>query len=164
MIVTRALKNENGSALIFTLLALAILTLLGIAAGTTTTFELQLASSERDYQGALYAAEAQIAVIRGRFRTDYASIQSGQSYEGIIGPYRVSCTPTKMPGSDLWNMESTAQGTKGLTATVAILAEIVPDGASPSDYGGQDRGGTGKNSTNKDARAISDMTVRDFSF
>lgn len=162
--MTRALKNENGSALIFTLLALVILTVLGIAAGTTTTFELQLASSERDYQGALYAAEAQIAALRGRFHTDYASVQSGQPYEGTVGPYSVRCTPTKMPGSNLWNIESEAQGTKGMTATVAILAEVVPAGASLMGYSGQADSGDGKNSTNNDARAISDMTVRDFSF
>jgi hypothetical protein len=58
MIFRRILKNEEGSALIASLLLLVILTLIGIAATSTTTTDMQIASNEKSYKYAFYAAEA----------------------------------------------------------------------------------------------------------
>lgn len=52
------LSNEQGSVLIVSLLTLALLTLLGVAATTTTTSDMHVSGNEKSYKLAFYAAEA----------------------------------------------------------------------------------------------------------
>lgn len=52
------LKNENGSALLISLLILGLLTLLGIFATNTTNIEIQIAGNEKVHKLGFYAAEA----------------------------------------------------------------------------------------------------------
>jgi len=52
------LGNEQGSVLIASLLTLALLTLIGVAATTTTTSDMHVAGNEKSYKLAFYAAEA----------------------------------------------------------------------------------------------------------
>ncbi len=56
----RILRNDTGSALIIALLILLVLTLLGINAINTTTFETAISGNERARVEAFYAAEAGI--------------------------------------------------------------------------------------------------------
>jgi len=56
----RARKGERGIALLVALLALVVLTFLGLALAATTTTELQIATNYRRSQQALYNAEAGI--------------------------------------------------------------------------------------------------------
>jgi hypothetical protein len=49
--------NKRGSALIVALLILVVLTLIGISATTTTTFELQIAGNDKLFKRAFYAAD-----------------------------------------------------------------------------------------------------------
>ena len=51
------LDNHRGSALVVALLMLVVLTLIGISATTTTTFELQIAGNDKLYKRAFYAAD-----------------------------------------------------------------------------------------------------------
>ncbi len=51
------LKNENGIALITALMLLVLLTLLGMAATTTSVLEIQIADNDRDYKVNFYKAE-----------------------------------------------------------------------------------------------------------
>jgi hypothetical protein len=51
------LNNHRGSALVVALLMLVVLTLIGISATTTTTFELQIAGNDKSYKQAFYAAD-----------------------------------------------------------------------------------------------------------
>jgi hypothetical protein len=51
------LNNQRGSALVVALLMLVVLTLIGISATTTTTFELQIAGNDKLYKQAFYAAD-----------------------------------------------------------------------------------------------------------
>ena len=51
------LNNKRGSALVVALLMLVVLTLIGISATTTTTFELQIAGNDKLYKRAFYAAD-----------------------------------------------------------------------------------------------------------
>jgi hypothetical protein len=51
-------KNEDGSVVVVALLILALLTIIGIAAMTTTNVELKISGNEKSYKMALYAAEA----------------------------------------------------------------------------------------------------------
>jgi hypothetical protein len=54
----RVLRNEDGSALIVTLLVLAILTLIGIGASNTTSTDIQIAANEKFHKMAFYHADA----------------------------------------------------------------------------------------------------------
>ncbi len=51
------LKNEDGIALITALMLLVLLTLLGMAATTTSVLEIQIAGNDRDYKQNFYRAE-----------------------------------------------------------------------------------------------------------
>jgi len=54
------LKNENGSTIIIAVVALILITMLGIWASNTATVELQIASSEKAQKIVFYAADAGI--------------------------------------------------------------------------------------------------------
>jgi len=56
------LRNEKGFALIIALLILLVLTLIGISAINTTTFETSISGNERVGTDAFYAAEAGIQI------------------------------------------------------------------------------------------------------
>ena len=56
------LRSEKGLALIIALLALLILTLIGISSISTTTFETSISGNERVGTDAFYAAEAGIQI------------------------------------------------------------------------------------------------------
>jgi len=58
----RMIKDNKGMALVIALLMLLVLTLIGINAITTTTFETSIAGNERVATDAFYAAEAGIQV------------------------------------------------------------------------------------------------------
>ena len=58
MMMPRMLGNENGSALIVTLLVLAILTLVGIGANNTASTDIQIAANEKFHKMAFYHADA----------------------------------------------------------------------------------------------------------
>ena len=51
------IDNQRGSALVIALLMLVVLTLIGISASTTTTFELQIATNDKLFKSAFYAAD-----------------------------------------------------------------------------------------------------------
>jgi hypothetical protein len=52
-----AIDNQKGSVLVVALLILVVLTLIGISATTTTTFELQIATNDKLFKRAFYAAD-----------------------------------------------------------------------------------------------------------
>ena len=52
-----AIENQRGSALVIALLMLVVLTLIGISATTTTTFEMQIATNDKLFKSAFYAAD-----------------------------------------------------------------------------------------------------------
>lgn len=56
------LNNERGTALIVALLMLVVLTLLGIAATTTSTVELQISGNDKLYKRSFFAADGGTAV------------------------------------------------------------------------------------------------------
>ena len=51
------LNNQRGTALIVALLMLVVLTLIGISATTTTTFELQISGNDKLYKRSFFAAD-----------------------------------------------------------------------------------------------------------
>ena len=53
-------NNEEGSAIVVALLALAVLSIMGISSTTTSTIELQIVRNEQIYQSHFYQAEAAV--------------------------------------------------------------------------------------------------------
>lgn len=170
--MSKLLRNERGSVLIFTLLILVLLTVIGIAASTTTNFEVQLASNERDYQGALYAAEAGVAYARGELKPrieeeNAANLASGQGADLQFVPRGVPSAWTKFSsyefqyvyqdGGDPKRVRviSEGRGPRGITASVEVLIEATGTGATISGYSAQEGAGAGKNYDGNDIEAIS---------
>lgn len=56
--VKAGFRNENGSAILLVVFLLAIMTVLGITASTTTDVELNIAANERLYRTAFYTSES----------------------------------------------------------------------------------------------------------
>jgi hypothetical protein len=54
---SRSIGNEEGSVLVISVVILALLTVIGIAATSTTSIELQIASNDRIYKENFYQAE-----------------------------------------------------------------------------------------------------------
>ncbi len=54
------MDNENGSAIVLALIILAVLTIIGISASTTSNIELQIVRNERIMQQTFYTAEASV--------------------------------------------------------------------------------------------------------
>jgi PilX N-terminal len=83
----RILRNDTGSALIMALLILLVLTLLGINAINTTTFETGISGNERARVEAFYAAEAGIQEALSRLSElkvpGKGSIKETQLREGL---------------------------------------------------------------------------------
>jgi len=57
------IKNKDGSALIFAILILALLTLIGISATTTSTIEIQIAGNDKFHKMAFYRADSGVYTI-----------------------------------------------------------------------------------------------------
>jgi hypothetical protein len=57
MYLSPTLRNERGSALVVALLMLVVLTLIGISASSTSTFELQISGNDKLYKMAFYQAD-----------------------------------------------------------------------------------------------------------
>lgn len=55
--------NQEGSVLVVSIMILALLTVIGIAATTTTSIELQIAANERIFKENFYAAEGAALVL-----------------------------------------------------------------------------------------------------
>ena len=64
------LRDENGIALVVAMLLLLVLTLIGVSAVNTSTFDILISGRQRASQEAFYAAEAGINELMGRFRQD----------------------------------------------------------------------------------------------
>ena len=80
------LKNERGLALVLALMLLVLLTVMGLAAISTTTTEMQITSNERTDAQAFHAAEAGIKEILYRTALSSvgaASIANGGSYATV---------------------------------------------------------------------------------
>jgi len=58
MRIKKLLKNEEGSVLVISLIMLALLSLMGIAATNISTIEIQIAANNRTYMQNFYMAEA----------------------------------------------------------------------------------------------------------
>jgi hypothetical protein len=81
------LMEQKGIALVVALVMLLVLTFVGLAALSFTSYEARIAGNERVYNNAFYAADGGIENFRGRASTGefvYSAATSG-SYQVAIG-------------------------------------------------------------------------------
>lgn len=78
------LRNEDGFVLVTGLMILLVLTLLGLAATTNTTIELQIAGNDRLHKQTFYAAEAG-AIFGSELLEQNLNCETGFSSTGTLG-------------------------------------------------------------------------------
>ena len=78
------LKNQKGVSLVIALLILLVLTLLGISAISTTTFETNIAGNERLYNRAFYTSDAGVDYFFGN-RNFYVSLPNSMGTVNSTG-------------------------------------------------------------------------------
>lgn len=116
------LMNQKGVALVVALVMLLVLTFVGLAAVSLSSYEARIAGNERVYNNAFYAGDGGIENFRGRASTGefvYSTATSG-SYQINVGDCtsNVSYTKTVRPGV-------------GATGDVAVF-KVTSEGVSPA--------------------------------
>ncbi len=81
------IKNQKGIALVVALIMLLVLTFIGLAAVSLTSYEARIAGNERVYNNAFYAGDGGIENFRGRVSTGefVYSVASSGNYQVAIG-------------------------------------------------------------------------------
>jgi len=81
------LMDQKGIALVVALVMLLVLTFVGVAAISTTSYEARIAGNERVYNNAFYAGDGGIENFRGRASTGefVYSVATSGSYQVAIG-------------------------------------------------------------------------------
>jgi len=81
------LKGQKGIALVVALIMLLVLTFIGLAAISTTSYEARIAGNERVYNNAFYAGDGGIENFRGRVSTGefVYSVATSGTYQINVG-------------------------------------------------------------------------------
>ncbi|MGZ6347172.1 MAG: PilX N-terminal domain-containing pilus assembly protein [Anaerolineales bacterium] len=121
MRTTCGLADQKGVALVVALVMLLVLTFVGFAAMSLTSFEAKISGNERLYNNAFYASDGGIENFRGRASTGefvYSTATSG-SYQIAVGDCtsNINYTKTIRPGV-------------GATGDVAVF-KITSEGVAP---------------------------------
>lgn len=107
------LKNEKGIALVLSLMVLAALTLIGIAAIMTSSLEMNIAGNEKVAIQAQYASEAGIGEAIGRLNLDSADPKAIIPPTTPNPPWPISWANNK--SSNYTNWQTGFRGTLGTT-------------------------------------------------
>ncbi len=97
------LMDEKGIALVVALVMLLVLTFVGLAAVSFTSYEARIAGNERVYNNAFYAGDGGIENFRGRASAGefvYSAATSG-SYQVAIGDCVSNVTYSRRTGPDV---------------------------------------------------------------
>jgi len=115
------LMDQKGIALVVALVMLLVLTFVGVAAISLTSYEARIAGNERVYNNAFYAGDGGIENFRGRASTGefVYSVATTGSYQVAIGDCVSNVTYSRRPGPDF-----------GGVPTVDFL--VRSEGVSPS--------------------------------
>ena len=95
------LMEQKGIALVVALIMLLVLTFIGLAAISTTSYEARIAGNERVYNNAFYAGDGGIENFRGRASTGefVYSVATSGSYQVAIGDCASNVTYSRWTGS-----------------------------------------------------------------
>lgn len=117
------LTDQKGVALVVALSMLLVLTFIGLAAVSLTSYEAKITGNERVYNNAFYAADGGIENFRGRVSAGefVHSLNSMSSYQVTIGDSVSNVTYTK--GVPYWLPGNTFQ---------AVDFFVTSEGVSPN--------------------------------
>jgi Tfp pilus assembly protein PilX len=131
MTLFESINNQKGIAFVIALTMLLVLTLIGVASISMTTYENNIAGNERVYNVAFYAADGGVENFRGRISTSefiYTAIDKG-SYQVTIGgnPCDVSYTRTSYSdaGGDHVVFKITSEGNPPFPAQGKVVVESI---------------------------------------
>jgi Tfp pilus assembly protein PilX len=118
-----AIANDRGSVLVIGLLTLALLSLLGSAATTTSRTEIQIAGNDKSYKELFYTAE--VALTAGEMVVEQL-LQRVDLDEGTIAGHYGEDDPEQPAWNDhtAWNDEHSAK----------MAADAMPAGLAPLDH------------------------------
>jgi type IV pilus assembly protein PilX len=120
---TRAtLGNSQGATLIIGLLTLVLLSLIGIAATTTSRMEVQIAGNDKMYKEAFYAAE--FGATQGETTLEDLSSRTEFNEDSVVGHYAQGNRPAL--GNLQWNTSDS------IKVPVANLPDALKVAAPPS--------------------------------
>ena len=116
------LMDQKGIALVVALIMLLVLTFIGFAAVSLTSYESKIAGNERVYNNAFYAGDGGIENFRGRASTGefVYSVATSGSYQVNIGDCVSNVT---------WNKK--VMDAPGGGSSVALFT-VTSEGVSPS--------------------------------
>jgi Tfp pilus assembly protein PilX len=137
--------EESGFALVLAILALMLLTMLGLTLATTTSTELQIATNYRWSQQAYYNAEAGVEVAKAILRTaDWNAIMPAARITTTGAPWDGKTTTTTAGGgaiaaysrADAWgnptrNFENSGCDQKGFGMGYGV---VLDDGSASAPY------------------------------
>lgn len=118
------LAHESGAILFVTLLFLGVLSILGSAATTTSSLELQIASNDRIYKDNLYRAEA--AAMEAAQQIKNAAAQTLRKRT----PPWLNADAPDLKKPDNWNSSNSAESAGGAERRYAVVDEGIQPGAS----------------------------------
>jgi Tfp pilus assembly protein PilX len=118
------LTDQKGIALVVALVMLLVLTFVGVAAISTTSYEARIAGNERVYNNAFYAGDGGIENFRGRASTGefVYSVATSGSYQAAIGDCVSNVT---------WDKKVVDAPGGSIGSTVAVFT-VTSEGVSPS--------------------------------
>jgi Tfp pilus assembly protein PilX len=122
---TLALANDRGSALVIGLLTLALLSLLGSAATTTSRTEIQIAGNDKAYKEAFYTAE--VALTAGEVVVEKLLNRTDLAEQDTSGHYGEADSEKPQPDWDSQDWEDEAVQ----VATGTIPSGLANHGALP---------------------------------
>ena len=120
--------DEQGAALVVTLMILGIMSAIGIAATDTSDMEVIISGAQRDQRVAFYTAEAGIEHAKGVLKSLFVSSNSSKIAAGGSGDWDFAldgtqtgvsmATDTNFAGGAVWITNGTVGGRGSYTVTV----------------------------------------------
>jgi type IV pilus assembly protein PilX len=123
-------RDERGAALVVTLMILAVMSAIGIAATDTATMEVIISGAQRDQRVAFYTAEAGIEHTKGILKSLFVASNSSKIAAGGSGDWDFALdgsqdgvaaatgTPPTFAGGAVWINNGTFGGRGSYTVTV----------------------------------------------
>jgi type IV pilus assembly protein PilX len=103
----RTINNNRGSVLVIGLLTLVLLTMIGMAATTTSSIEVQIAGNDRAYKEAFYAAEFGLSIAERTTRGFTSRVDLNEDADTTDGLYGRGAQPEWKTLN--WNNEDSLQ-------------------------------------------------------
>ena len=135
-----SLQDEQGFVLVVALLVMVVLTILGIAATTNTSIELQIAGNDKVHQATFYESEAG-AMLGSELLEQNFGCPGGFSNSGIAGPVwarilTMASNPTIVPDTMVVNLADPAYPAANYDAAYSLTGVALTAGVLPAqDFG-----------------------------